>query len=217
MTSIGPCSWISACSTTTRFTPARGNRVLREAGYRFTDDEFEEEYTRARTEQSGVVPSPARRALPAGGRPPRARGRRRSCTTRPPRSTRTPSPVSRSCAMDGFSDCELTRRGPSAMRRDGLDRFFEVGVSDELGVGKPDPRSSSSPRARPASSHVRRHGRGSARLRRVPSRSWSACARSGCSAARRPTGLRPNNSTRRTGRSLLLAELPGELYRLSAA
>ena len=27
------------------------------------------------------------------------------------------------------------------MRRDGLERFFEVwGVSDELGVGKPDPR-----------------------------------------------------------------------------
>jgi HAD superfamily hydrolase (TIGR01549 family) len=120
------------------------NRALREAGARFTDDEFEEEYARARAEQSGsfrrrliarFLPTADLRALEGiAGR----------YWTYPP-----------SALYDDVIPCLEALRGRfrlgvianqpgevrTAMQRDGLESFFEVwGVSDELGVGKPDPR-----------------------------------------------------------------------------
>lgn len=120
------------------------NRALRDAGARFTDDEFEEEYARARTEQSGSF----RRRLMARFLPEgdlrHLEGIAARYWTYPP-----------SALYEDAIPClevlrERSRLGVianqpgevrSAMRRDGLEPFFEVwGVSDELGVGKPDPR-----------------------------------------------------------------------------
>ena len=130
------------------------NRELREAGARFTDDEFEEEYTRARTEKSGSF----RRRLVARFLPGADLRELEGIAARswhyPPSALYEDAIPCLEELRDGYRP-ERSRtnqaRSGSAMRRDGLDRFFEVGVSDELGVGKPDPRSSSSPRARPAS------------------------------------------------------------------
>jgi HAD superfamily hydrolase (TIGR01549 family) len=119
------------------------HRALRDAGARFTDAEFDEEYTRARTEQSGSF----RRRLVARFLP---EGDLRELETLAGRYWHYPP----SALYDDVVACleELKvgyRLGVianqpgevrTAMRRDGLERFFEVwGVSDDLGVGKPDP------------------------------------------------------------------------------
>jgi HAD superfamily hydrolase (TIGR01549 family) len=119
------------------------HRALRDAGARFTDAEFDEEYRRARTEQSGSF----RRRLIARFLP---EGDLRELETLAARYWHYPP----SALYDDAVPCLEKLRGGyrlgvianqpgevrSAMRRDGLDPFFEVwGVSDELGVGKPDP------------------------------------------------------------------------------
>lgn len=119
------------------------HRALREAGARFTDAEFDEEYTKARTDQSGSF----RRRLMARFLPD---GDLRELEAIASRSWHYPP----SARYDDAIPCLEELRGRyrlgvianqpgevrSALRRDGLHGFFEVwGVSDELGVGKPDP------------------------------------------------------------------------------
>jgi putative hydrolase of the HAD superfamily len=119
------------------------HRALRDAGARFTDAEFDEEYGRARTEQSGSF----RRRLVARFLPD---GDLRELESLAARYWHYPP----SALYEDVVPCLEELRGRyrlgvianqpgdvrAAMRRDGLDPFFEVwGVSDELGVGKPDP------------------------------------------------------------------------------
>jgi HAD superfamily hydrolase (TIGR01549 family) len=119
------------------------HRALRDAGARFTDEEFDEEYTRARTEQAGSF----RRRLMARFLP---EGDLRTLESIASRFWHYPP----SAVYDDAIPCLEELRGRyrlgvianqpgevrAAMRRDGLHGFFEVwGVSDELGVGKPDP------------------------------------------------------------------------------
>ena len=119
------------------------NRALREAGAEFTDEEFEEEYTAARASQSGSF----RRRLMARFLPD---GDLRTLEAIAERSWRYPP----SARYDDAIPCLERLQGRfrlgvianqpgevrAAMTRDGLSTFFEVwGISDELGVGKPDP------------------------------------------------------------------------------
>ena len=119
------------------------NRALREAGARFTDEEFEDEYTAARASQSGSF----RRRLIARFLPD---GDLRTLEAIAERFWRYPP----SARYDDAIPCLEVLRGRyrlgvianqpgevrAAMTRDGLASFFEVwGISDELGVGKPDP------------------------------------------------------------------------------
>lgn len=120
------------------------HRALRDAGARFTDAEFDEEYGRARTEQSGSF----RRRLIARFLP---EGDLRELETLAARYWHYPP----SALYDDVVPCLEKLRDSgyrlgvianqpgnvrSAMRRDALERFFDVwSVSDELGVGKPDP------------------------------------------------------------------------------
>jgi FMN phosphatase YigB (HAD superfamily) len=119
------------------------HRALRDAGARFTDAEFDDEYTRARTEQSGSF----RRRLMARFFP---EGDLREMEILAGRYWHYPP----SALYEDVIPCLEELKGRyrlgvianqpgevrTAMRRDGLEPFFEVwGVSDDLGVGKPDP------------------------------------------------------------------------------
>jgi FMN phosphatase YigB (HAD superfamily) len=120
------------------------HRALREAGASFRDDEFEEEYAKARTEQSGSF----RRRLMARFLPD---GDLRSLEAIAGRYWSYPPSALYQDAIPALEELRgIYRLGVianqpgevrTAMKRDGLEPFFEVwGVSDELGVGKPDPR-----------------------------------------------------------------------------
>jgi putative hydrolase of the HAD superfamily len=119
------------------------HRALRDAGATFTDEEFDEVYTRARAEQSGSF----RRKLTAAFLPDADLRELERLASRywhyPP-----------TALYDDVRPCLAELRGRyrlgvianqpgevrSALARDGLDGSFEVwAVSDELGVGKPDP------------------------------------------------------------------------------
>jgi HAD superfamily hydrolase (TIGR01549 family) len=119
------------------------HRALRDAGARFTDAEFDQEYTRARTDQSGSF----RRRLIARFLP---EGDLRELETLAGRYWHYPPAALYDDAVPCLEELQgryrlgVIANQPgevrSAMRRDGLEPFFEVwGVSDELGVGKPDP------------------------------------------------------------------------------
>jgi HAD superfamily hydrolase (TIGR01549 family) len=119
------------------------HRALRDAGARFTDAEFDEEYTLARTEQSGSF----RRRLVARFLP---EGDLHELETLAGRYWHYPPSALYDDAVRCLEELRRTYRlgvianqpgeVRAAMRRDGLEPFFEVwGVSDELGVGKPDP------------------------------------------------------------------------------
>ena len=120
--------------------------ALRALGASFTDREFDDVYREARAAQSGSfravagapVPRARRRAwralesrgIEALGLPARGAARRRPSV-----------PGARSPAGTGMG---IIANQPSAvkdaMRRDGLDGCFEVwGVSDDVGLEKPDP------------------------------------------------------------------------------
>jgi len=120
------------------------NRALRDAGATFTDDEFEAEYARARAEQSGSF----RRRLIARFLPEgdlrELEGIAARYWTYPP-SALYEDAIPCLEALRGRYRLGVIANQPgevrTAMSRDGLEPFFEVwGVSDELGVGKPDPR-----------------------------------------------------------------------------
>jgi putative hydrolase of the HAD superfamily len=119
------------------------HRALRDAGARFTDAEFDEEYTRARTAQSGSF----RRRLVARFLPD---GDLRELEALAARFWHYPPTALYEDAIPCLEELRgryrlgVIANQPgevrTAMRRDGLEPFFEVwGVSDELGVGKPDP------------------------------------------------------------------------------
>jgi HAD superfamily hydrolase (TIGR01549 family) len=119
------------------------HRALRDAGARFTDAEFDEEYTRARTAQSGSF----RRRLVARFLPD---GDLRELEALAARFWHYPPTSLYADAIPCLEELRARYRlgvianqpgeVRTAMHRDGLDPFFEVwGVSDELGVGKPDP------------------------------------------------------------------------------
>jgi putative hydrolase of the HAD superfamily len=119
------------------------HRALRDAGARFTDEEFDAVYTRARAEQSGSF----RRKLTAAflpGADLRQLERLASRYWRYPPTARYDDAVPTMKRLRGRYRLGIIANQPgevrSALARDGLDGFFEVwGVSDELGVGKPDP------------------------------------------------------------------------------
>jgi HAD superfamily hydrolase (TIGR01549 family) len=119
------------------------HRALRDAGARFTDEEFDEEYTRARAEQSGSF----RRKLRARFLPDadlRELERLAARYWHYPPTARYEDAVPCLEELRGRYRLGVIANQPgevrSALSRDGLDSFFEVwGVSDELGVGKPDP------------------------------------------------------------------------------
>jgi HAD superfamily hydrolase (TIGR01549 family) len=119
------------------------NRALREAGADFADEEFEAEYAAARAAQSGSF----RRRLMGRFLPD---GDLRTLESIAERFWHYPP----SALYDDAIPClerltSVHRLGVianqpgevrAAMTRDGLAGFFEVwGISDELGVGKPDP------------------------------------------------------------------------------
>jgi HAD superfamily hydrolase (TIGR01549 family) len=119
------------------------HRALRDAGARFTDDEFDEVYSRARAEQSGSF----RRKLTARflpGADLRELERLAARYWRYPPSALYDDVLPCLEALSGRYRLGVIANQPgevrSALARDSLDGFFEVwGVSDELGVGKPDP------------------------------------------------------------------------------
>ncbi len=117
--------------------------ALRDAGATFTDEEFDAVYTRARAEQSGSF----RRKLTAAflpGADLRELEQLASRYWRYPPTARYDDALPGLEALHGRYRLGVIANQPgevrSALARDGLDGFFEVwGVSDELGVGKPDP------------------------------------------------------------------------------
>jgi len=120
-------------------------KALRESGASFTDEEFEAEYAAARAAQS----SSFRRRLTA-----RFLGSVDGLATVEARAARYwaypptalyPDVVPCLEALEGRFRLGVIANQPSsvrqAMERDGLTRFFEVwGVSDDLGLQKPDPK-----------------------------------------------------------------------------
>jgi HAD superfamily hydrolase (TIGR01549 family) len=119
------------------------HRALREAGADFTDEEFEAEYAAARAAQSGSF----RRRLMARFLPDGDLRTLESIAERfwhyPP-SARYDDAIPCLERLRGVYRLGVIANQPgevrAAMTRDGLAGFFEVwGISDELGVGKPDP------------------------------------------------------------------------------
>lgn len=120
-------------------------KALRESGASFTDEEFDAEYAAARAAQSESF----RRRLTA-----RFLGSADDLATVEARAARYwaypptalyPDVVPCLEALGGRFRLGVIANQPSsvrqAMERDGLTRFFEVwGVSDDLGLQKPDPR-----------------------------------------------------------------------------
>jgi putative hydrolase of the HAD superfamily len=120
-------------------------RALREAGGDFTDDQFEQEYEAARVAQRGSF----RRRLSTRFIGPDADldGLERVAARYwdyPP-SALEPDVVPCLERLSGRFRLGVIANQPSAVRaaleRDGLTRFFEVwGVSEDLGLQKPDPQ-----------------------------------------------------------------------------
>ncbi len=121
------------------------NKALRESGAVFTDREFDEEYARARAAQAGSF----RRRLTQRFLGPdvdiepveRLAG---AHWAYPPESL-YPDVLPCLEALSGRYRLGVLANQPShvreALARDGIDRFIEIwGVSDDLGLAKPDPR-----------------------------------------------------------------------------
>ena len=199
------------------------HRALRDAGARFTDDEFDEEYARARTEQAGSF----RRRLIARFLPDGDLRELESLAARywhypPVRALRRRVPCLE--ALRGRYRLGVIANQPgevrTAMRRDGLEPFFEVwGVSDELGVGKPDPRALRARRRRPPAwlPTAERHGRRPTRLRHAPRQAQWACAPIWMLRGEAPDEPTPEQLAETDAAVGSLAELPAELERLSSA
>jgi putative hydrolase of the HAD superfamily len=119
--------------------------ALRELGGTFTDEEFDDEYRAARAEQSGSFRRRlARRFLGPDADIAALEAEATSHWSYPPRALLGDV---QPCldALAGRYRLGIIANQPSAvkdaMRRDGLDRYFEVwGVSDDVGLEKPDPR-----------------------------------------------------------------------------
>jgi len=121
-------------------------RALRELGGGFSDDEFAQEYAECRRAQDGSFRKRlTRRFLGPGGDPKEVERRASSHWAYPPGSL---SPDVQPClerlAAGGFRLGVIANQPTAvrdAMRRDGIERFFEhCGVSDDVGIEKPDRR-----------------------------------------------------------------------------
>src|SRR5438552_3172445 len=120
------------------------DRALRDLGASFEDGEFELEYGAARAAQNGSFRKRlASRFLPGVDVSEVERAAARYWSY-PPEAL---LPDVRDCleGLTGRYRLGIAANQPSAvrdaMRRDGLERYFEVwGVSDDVGVEKPDPR-----------------------------------------------------------------------------
>jgi HAD superfamily hydrolase (TIGR01549 family) len=120
-------------------------KALRESGASFTDEEFDAEYAAARAAQSESF----RRRLTARflgsvDRLATVEARAARYWAYPPTAL-YPDVVPCLEALEGRFRLGVIANQPSsvrqAMERDGLTRFFEVwGVSDDLGLQKPDPK-----------------------------------------------------------------------------
>jgi putative hydrolase of the HAD superfamily len=119
--------------------------ALRDLGATFTDQEFDEEYRVARAEQSGSFRRRlANRFLGAGADIGALEAEAAPHWAYPPGALH-PDVVPCLDALAGRYRLGIIANQPStvkdAMRRDGLDAYFEVwGVSDDVGLEKPDPR-----------------------------------------------------------------------------
>lgn len=119
--------------------------ALRESGAVFTDEEFETEYTATRAAQSGSFRVRlTRRFLGADADLETVEARAAKHWSYPP-SALYPDVIPCLEALEGRYRLGVIANQPSsvrvAMEREGLTRFFEVwGVSDDLGLQKPDPK-----------------------------------------------------------------------------
>jgi putative hydrolase of the HAD superfamily len=119
------------------------HRALRDAGATFSDEQFDAVYTRARAEQSGSF----RRKLAAAFLPDADLRELERLASRywsyPPTALYDDVLPCLAELRDRYRLGVIANQPGevrSALARDGLDASFEVwGVSDELGVGKPDP------------------------------------------------------------------------------
>ena len=119
--------------------------ALRESGAVFTDEEFETEYTATRAAQSGSFRVRlTQRFLGADADLEAVEARAATHWSYPP-SALYPDVIPCLEALEGRYRLGVIANQPSsvrvAMEREGLTRFFEVwGVSDDLGLQKPDPK-----------------------------------------------------------------------------
>jgi putative hydrolase of the HAD superfamily len=119
-------------------------QALRESGAVFTDDAFDAEYTDARAAQDGSFRHRlSRRFLGAGYDLP-ALEEKAARHWNYPATALFPDVVPCLRALEGAFRLGVIANQPTsvraAMERDDLARFFEVwGVSDDLGLQKPDP------------------------------------------------------------------------------
>jgi HAD superfamily hydrolase (TIGR01549 family) len=120
-------------------------RALRESGATFSDEEFDAEYRAARAEQSGSFRR--RLAVRFLGESVELDRVKQIAETywAYPRNSLLPDVVECLEELSGHYRLGIIANQPShvrdAMKRDGLDGFFEVwGVSDDVGIEKPDPR-----------------------------------------------------------------------------
>jgi putative hydrolase of the HAD superfamily len=120
-------------------------RALRESGARFTDDEFEHEYAAARAAQSESFRRRlTKRFLGSADDLATVEARAARYWAYPPTALYD-DVVPCLEALEGSFRLGVIANQPAsvrqAMERDGLTRFFEVwGVSDDLGLQKPDPK-----------------------------------------------------------------------------
>lgn len=120
-------------------------RALRESGASFTDEEFDEEYRAARAAQSGSFRRRlTKRFLGPSVEVAQVEAVAGKYWAYPPEALHA-DVVSCLEKLSSRYRLGIIANQPShvrdAMKRDGLDGFFEVwGVSDDVGLEKPDPR-----------------------------------------------------------------------------
>lgn len=120
-------------------------RALRESGAAFTDAEFEAEYALARTEQSGSFRTRLTRRFLGPGFDLSEVERRAARYWAYPPTALYPDVIPCLQALEGRYRLGVIANQPTSVRavmeRDGLGRYFAVwGVSDDVGLHKPDPR-----------------------------------------------------------------------------
>ena len=120
-------------------------KALRESGAEFTDEEFELEYAAARAAQSESFRRRLTKRFLGTDQDLVAIEARAARYWAYPATALYPDVVPCLEALEGRFRLGVIANQPSsvrsAMERDGLTRFFEVwGVSDDLGLQKPDPK-----------------------------------------------------------------------------
>ncbi len=121
------------------------NHALRESGAVFTDREFDQEYAAARAAQSGSFRRRLTERFLGAGADVEPVERRASAHWAYPPEALYPDVLPCLEALWGRYRLGILANQPSLVRtaltRDGIDPFIEVwGVSDDVGLAKPDPR-----------------------------------------------------------------------------